>query len=1208
MLRLALLLSALLATTAQAADVGVYGAPSSASWNTDVVNKLTNTGLLDSVTGHAANSSTPSLAELQTYDAVLVYSDTSFADNVAMGDVLADYVDDGGSVVMATFALWDTMGLSIQGRLKTGGYLPVATGGQASPGGLTLIADDPSHAILNNVNSVHGGSASYHNSGLSVALGANLVAHWSNNEPLVVEWNPFGQGTVVVVNLYPPSSDARNDLWTSSTDGDILFANALDFSAGGNAPVADAGGPYSGFEGTGVAMDGSLSTDVDGPIANYEWDCEDDGTYDVATASPTTTGCVYPDQGVYSVRLRVTDGDGNTGEATTTANVANADPTVVAVLATGADEESLASVTVQATDVAADTLTITWDFGDGSPAETGGTVLHSWADDGTYTVTVTVDDEDGGSTVFSDSVVVANLAPTLDFLTAPDGDEGELLAFSAGGLDVAADTVSYSWDFGDGSPLRTNASTTHAFDDDGVYVVTVTLSDEDGGSSAHSASVTIGNVAPVVDAVVGPAGGLEGDLLTFVATATDAGLGDTLTYTWDFGDGLPPAQGNPVDHPFPDDGTYVVSVTVTDGDGGSDSGSTTVTTTNAAPVVSGNPSQFGLQGFTWQYFPAASDPGIFDTHTWSLSPSSPPAMTVDPATGAISWVPDYDAVAASPVQVILLVSDDDGGSASQSWTITVSGSDSDADGMADGWEDLVGLDNTDPTDGLQDPDGDGLTNLDEFNNGSDPFTFDGPTEPTLVAPLEGDEVDDRSPDLLLDNATDPGNDALAYEYEVYGDAALTVLLAEGTEPEGTGGQTEWKVDVLLPENTDAWWRARATDGPGFSAWTAAEGFFVNEIEEAPPVPTPLSPVDGESVSGTAPSFQWTNVEDADGDLVTYDVQLLDPVTGDVAASGTALLGDAGLDTTWELVDSLVEDLGYSWQVRAVDEHGFASDWSEAIAFTWIGINEPPQGVVIVQPGDTEEVHTQSPVLVADAGVDPEGTPVQVRFEIDVSPDFDSAEYWTFSASPDEDNLASWDLAEEGDELPTGDFVYARARGTDGDGVHSSWHVISFFVRGANTAPPVPELLLPEDGTSDELARPWFVVAHVEDPQGDDVTYDFAVATRANLTDPIVQGFGIEPGAGDEGSGEQTSWTPTIDLDGDVWWSARAVDSQGLASGWAPARLLRVIEPQGPILGDDDDSADGDDDDADEGCACSSDLSGGAASLLLLLPLAVRRRR
>ena len=133
--------------------VAVFGAPGVDSWNTDVHNKIRNTGLFTQVAavlvspGHPV----PTLAQLQQYDAVLVYSDTSFTNGVALGDVLADYMDGGGGVVLSTFAYWNTFGLSIQGRIKTAGYLPFTTGSQNSPGNLTLVPIDPTHPILSGV-------------------------------------------------------------------------------------------------------------------------------------------------------------------------------------------------------------------------------------------------------------------------------------------------------------------------------------------------------------------------------------------------------------------------------------------------------------------------------------------------------------------------------------------------------------------------------------------------------------------------------------------------------------------------------------------------------------------------------------------------------------------------------------------------------------------------------------------------------------------------------------------------------------------------------------------------------------------------------------------------------------------------------------------------------------------------------------------------
>ena len=212
--------------------MAVFGAPSTASWNIDVKNKLESTGLFTTVDAFLVSpgSPVPTLAQLQQYNAVLVYSDTSFNNNVAIGNVLADYMDGGGNVVLCTFAFWNSQGLSIQGRIKTADYLPFTVSNQSSPGGLTLVAVDPLHPILNGVSSFNGGSSSYHNSPITTAAGATLIANWSNGQPLVATRIPTA-GRIVGLNFYPPSSAARGDFWLTSTDGARLMANALLWAA-----------------------------------------------------------------------------------------------------------------------------------------------------------------------------------------------------------------------------------------------------------------------------------------------------------------------------------------------------------------------------------------------------------------------------------------------------------------------------------------------------------------------------------------------------------------------------------------------------------------------------------------------------------------------------------------------------------------------------------------------------------------------------------------------------------------------------------------------------------------------------------------------------------------------------------------------------------------------------------------------------------------
>jgi len=86
-------------------------------------------------------------------------------------------------------------------------------------------------------------------------------------------------------------------------------------------PVGDAGGPYSGVARVAVSFDGSGSSDPDGSIVAYEWDF---GDGDTGTGErPTHT---YALAGNYAVSLKVTDDDGDTATADTSADIAENQP------------------------------------------------------------------------------------------------------------------------------------------------------------------------------------------------------------------------------------------------------------------------------------------------------------------------------------------------------------------------------------------------------------------------------------------------------------------------------------------------------------------------------------------------------------------------------------------------------------------------------------------------------------------------------------------------------------------------------------------------------------------------------------------------------------------------------------------------------------------------------------------------------------------
>jgi uncharacterized repeat protein (TIGR01451 family) len=149
------------------------------------------------------------------------------------------------------------------------------------------------------------------------------------------------------------------------------------------------------------------------------------------------------------------------------------------------------------------------DWGDGSAPEAGvvaeaggaGTVSgsHLYRDDGSYTVQVSVEDSAGA--VGSDTLVVTvhNVPPTVeagpDQQTQPGAPVDFQGSFSDPGPD---DTHSIAWDFGDGSPpLEGTLTPQHVYADPGVYVVTLTLTDDDGGVGVDGLSVEVSSPEPL---------------------------------------------------------------------------------------------------------------------------------------------------------------------------------------------------------------------------------------------------------------------------------------------------------------------------------------------------------------------------------------------------------------------------------------------------------------------------------------------------------------------------------------------------------------------------------------------------------------------------------------------------------------------------------------------------------------------------------------
>ena len=204
-----------------------------------------------------------------------------------------------------------------------------------------------------------------------------------------------------------------------------------------------------------------------------------------------------------------------------------------------------------------------WNFGDGTTA-TGVTANHTYAAPGTYTVTLTVTDDDGATGVLTQDVTVAaNQAPTAAF--TPTTNFLGVSVDATASSDLDGTITGYSWNFGDGATAA-GATANHTYGSAGTYTVTLTVTDDLGATGTVSHDVTVAPEPPNV----APTASFTTSASSLVLSVNGSGSSDsdgTITgYAWNFGDGAT-ATGATATHSYAVAGTYTVTLTVTDDDG-----------------------------------------------------------------------------------------------------------------------------------------------------------------------------------------------------------------------------------------------------------------------------------------------------------------------------------------------------------------------------------------------------------------------------------------------------------------------------------------------------------------------------------------------------------------------------------------------------------------------------------------------------------------
>ena len=345
-----------------------------------------------------------------------------------------------------------------------------------------------------------------------------------------------------------------------------------------------------------VNFDASSSTDPDGKITGFAWDLDGNGVFNDATGEKASY--TYTASGTYEAAVQVTDNSGDTNVLKKPINISS---TFALKSAIDVNSEVNGKLFIgksylfdgkRSSSPSGKVTKYTWNFGDGTPAQSGRSVSHAFKTMGTYEVLLTVTDEGGTSATAGKKVSVTEPSKTpISLITSsPAAVNGKITGaaplsvnFDATkSTDTDDDIVEYAWDFdSDGTFDKFGPSASYVYPAQATYTATLRVTDSD--NSERTAQVTVEVGAPGINAKINatPVTGVVPLTVKFDASASTYLENQIISYEWDFGDGSPKRQdAAKISYKYNKVGTYTAKVTAIGSDGKKATTGITITVQN----------------------------------------------------------------------------------------------------------------------------------------------------------------------------------------------------------------------------------------------------------------------------------------------------------------------------------------------------------------------------------------------------------------------------------------------------------------------------------------------------------------------------------------------------------------------------------------------------------------------------------------------------